>query len=179
MKLLALASPPGGALACALLLLGAGSCASSGAQRRGEGDPFWLSTLTLAGEPLLIGGEGPARLVELWASWCAPCGPASEQAQAALGRHLQTRLYAVSIDADPRVLKHALAAAPRPGTQLLLRGGPAEAARLGLNEVPTFIALDRNGVMVGRVTGLSASLPGALEELLSRAEGRPGRPGGA
>ena len=162
----------------ALLAVTACAGASAGRGPR-EGEPLLLETVTLEGEPFTVGGPGPLRLVELWATWCAPCGPASEEARAALTRHPRVRLQAVSLDGSAEVVRRAVAASPRHGRQLLLRGGPAAAERLGLGRLPAFVMLDRRGRVVGSVSGLSADLAPALERMLRQAEGRPLRPAGA
>jgi len=131
---------------------------------------------TLVGERFVVGGPGPVRLVELWATWCTPCGPAAERARTVLARHPNVVAYAVSIDQDRAELTRRLGEAAPPGTALVLTGGPTAAARAGIPQVPTFLALDARGRLVGTVVGLSPELGPALEKLLRRAEGRMGDP---
>jgi len=130
---------------------------------------------TMAGETVEIGGPGPVRLVELWATWCVPCGPAAERARSVLARHPQVVAYAVALDSDRGAVLRHLASVPGVGTPLLYPGGASAAARRGLDRVPMFVALDARGKVAGTVTGLSSNLGPALERLLSQAEGRAGR----
>ncbi len=55
-----------------------------------------------------------------------------------------------------------------------MRGGAAESARAGVDQVPTFVALDARGHVVGSVSGAGPSLGASLERLLGHAEGRVG-----
>ena len=129
----------------------------------------------MAGETLEIGGPGPVRLVELWATWCDPCGPASERARSVLARHPQVVAYAVALDSDRGAVVRHLASSPGLGTPLLYPGGASAAARRGLDRVPMFVALDVHGNVAGTVTGLSPGLGPALDRILNQAEGRAGR----
>ena len=49
-------------------------------------------------------------------------------------------------------------------------------SRAGIPQVPTFLALDTRGRLVGVVVGLSPGLGPALERLLRLAEGKAGQP---
>ena len=131
---------------------------------------------TLAGERVEIGGPGPVRLVELGATWCEPCGPATERARPVLARHPRVVAYAIALDTDRQAVARHLAATAPLGIPLLYRGGAAGAKRRGFDQVPTFVALDARGRVAGSVTGLGAGLAPALDRLLSQAEGRPGLP---
>lgn len=164
------------AAALALALALATGCGHRAAARRAAELRLPLVAETLAGQRLVVGGPGPVRLVELWATWCTPCGPAAERARAVLARHPGVLAYAVSIDEDRAELTRLLRAAPPPGTALILLGGPTAAARAGIPQVPTFLALDTRGRLVGVVVGLSPGLGPALERLLRLAEGKAGQP---
>jgi thiol-disulfide isomerase/thioredoxin len=131
---------------------------------------------TLDGERVVVGGAGPPRLVEIWATWCEPCGPAAERAGEVLARHPDVAAFSISVDEDAAALARRLAEAPPPGTPLVYPGGPSAAARRGLRDYPTFLALDRRGRLVGSVTGLSAGLGPTLERMLRHAEGKLGGP---
>jgi hypothetical protein len=161
--------------AAAVALALATGCGHRAAARRRAELRLPLVAETLAGQRLVVGGPGPVRLVELWATWCTPCGPAAERARAVLARHPGVLAYAVSIDEDRAELTRLLSAAP-PGTALILPGGPTAAARAGIPQVPTFLALDTRGRLVGVVVGLSPGLGPALERLLLLAEGKAGQP---
>ena len=164
------------AAAAVALALGA-ACAHRAAGGSGGTAPqLPIVAETLSGERLVVGGPGPVRLVELWATWCTPCGPAAERARTVLARHPSVVAYAISIDQDRAELVRRLAEAPPPGTALILSGGPTAAARSGIPQVPTFLALDERGRLVGVVVGFSPGLGPALEKLLRRAEGRMGDP---
>jgi thiol-disulfide isomerase/thioredoxin len=151
--------------------------------RRGEaalpirgplGGEFHLAAETLAGERVEIGGPGPVRLVEVWATWCEPCALAAARARPVLARHPRVVAYAVALDVDRETVSRYVAMTPPPGTPLVLLEGHAAAARRGLDSVPTFIALDARGRVTGAITGLSPGLGPALDRLLRHAEGAVG-----
>jgi thiol-disulfide isomerase/thioredoxin len=153
------------------------ACTLPASRVRGAARPeLPILAQALDGRRVEVGGPGPPRLVEIWATWCPPCGPASERARAVLARHPQVVAYAVSVDEDRAALERRLAGAPPPGQTLVLAGGPSAAARRGLREYPTFLALDAHGRLVGTVVGLWPGLGPALERLLRHAEGKVGEP---
>ncbi|WP_176064197.1 TlpA family protein disulfide reductase [Anaeromyxobacter diazotrophicus] len=162
-------------------LLALAALAASGACAHRAVPPSWAAraelpfvALTLDGERVVVGGPGPPRLVEVWATWCAPCGPAAERARAVLARHPRVAAYAVSVDEDRAALEQRLAERPPPGRPLVLPGGPAAAARRGLRDFPTFLALDARGRLVGVEVGLSPGLGPRLDRMLRHAEGLVG-----
>ena len=180
------------AFAAAIAVLACAACSSgprthsgldSERDRRGEpalpvrgplGGEFHLAAETLAGERVEIGGPGPVRLVEVWATWCEPCALAAARARPVLARHPRVIAYAVALDVDREAVARYVAMTPPPGAPLVLLGGHAAAARRGLDSVPTFIALDARGRVTGAITGLSPGLGPALDRLLRHAEGAVG-----
>ncbi len=151
--------------------------------RRGEaallvrcpvGSEFHLAAETLAGGRVAIGGPGPVRLVEVWATWCEPCALAAVRARTVLARHPRVLAYAVALDVDRETVSRYVAMTPPPGTPLVLLGDRAAAARHGLDRVPAFIAIDARGRVTGAITGLSPGLGPALDRLLRHAEGAVG-----
>jgi thiol-disulfide isomerase/thioredoxin len=157
------------ALALALAL--AACAAGERARRPYRPDVAALSAETLDGTAIPLRGPGPPRLVELWATWCEPCARAAAAARPVLARHPRVRAYAVAVDDDRgAVASHASAV----GEVLVLAGGAADAARAGFDRLPTFVALDARGRVVGAVTGLTPNLAAALDRLLRHAEGGVG-----
>jgi thiol-disulfide isomerase/thioredoxin len=142
-----------------------------GAGDRGAGDLDALAAARLDGTPVALRGPGPPRLVELWATWCEPCAHAAAAARPVLARHPRVRVYAVSVDDDrAAVASHPFAL----GEVLVAAGGAAGAARAGFDRLPTFVALDAHGRVVGTVTGAAPNLAAALDRMLRHAEGGVG-----
>ncbi len=142
-----------------------------------RGDPgseFHLAAETLAGERVEIGGPGPVRLVEVWATWCGPCALAAARARTVLARHPRVLAYAVALDVDREAVSRYVAMTPPPGVPLVLLEDHAAVARRGLDRVPTFVTLDARGRATGAITGLSPGLGPALDRLLRHAEGAVG-----
>ena len=129
---------------------------------------------TLDGERRALGGPGPVRLVEVWATWCVPCAPAGERARGVLARHPSVVAYAVALDADREAVRRRLATDPPPGEPFLYPGGAGAAMRRGLGTVPMFIALDARGRVVGTLVGDAPGLGPALDRLLREAMGEAG-----
>jgi thiol-disulfide isomerase/thioredoxin len=169
----------GRVLHAAAWLAAAAVAAGCGPSRRALREPHPVLPLqaeTLDGAPFTVGGGGPVRLVELWATWCAPCGPAADRARAVLARHPRVVAYGISVDGDRAALLQRLRDDPPPGTPLVLPGGSAAAARAGMTELPTFLVLDARGRVAGVVVGLTPSLGAELTRLIRRAEGRGAEP---
>ncbi len=167
------------ALALALAL----ACSAAAGPRSAASAPLALSPLagdlpveTLAGAPRHLGGPGPVRVVELWATWCEPCAAAAARAAPVLARHPRVVAYAVALDPDRDAVARHLVASPPLGEPLLLRGGPSAAARRGHDQIPAFFVLDARGREVGSVTGSTPNLGPRLERLLRLAEGDRGEP---
>ncbi|MFL5271791.1 MAG: TlpA family protein disulfide reductase [Anaeromyxobacteraceae bacterium] len=160
------------ARAALALLVAAASCtASQPARRAGAGDLGALAAARLDGTPVALRGPGSPRLVELWATWCEPCAHAAAAARPVLARHPRVHVYAVSVDDDrAAVASHPFAL----GEVLVAAGGAAGAARAGFDRLPTFIALDAHGRVVGTVTGAAPNLAAALDRMLRHAEGGVG-----
>jgi hypothetical protein len=129
---------------------------------------------TLDGHRIDLGGPGPVRLVELWATWCAPCGPAAEIARPVLRRHPGVTAYSLALDERAAVARH-LASEPMLGTVLVYPGGIGAATKRGIRDLPMFVAIDAHGRVAGTIVGLRPGLAATLDRLLNQAQGRSGR----
>lgn len=129
---------------------------------------------TLEGQRVELGAPGPVRLVELWATWCAPCAPATAAARPVLARHPRVVAYSLALDDRDAVARHVVAN-PALGSVLVYPGGASAASRRGLNQLPMFVAIDTRGRVAGTIVGLRPGLAAALDRLLGQAEGRAGR----
>jgi thiol-disulfide isomerase/thioredoxin len=140
----------------------------------GPAGPARLTAATLAGERVDLGGPGPVRLVEVFATWCAPCRAAAPVVRAVLARHPEVAGWSLSIDDDLEALAAEAARAPPPGRLVVHAGGLAGAARRGLDRVPLFLVLDARGRVVAEVMGYSPGLGARLERAIRNAQGTSG-----
>ncbi len=160
------------ALALALSLC---ACAHRApAWRSGPG--LGLPAETLDGRPYPLSGPGAVRLVDVWASWCAPCAEAAPRVRRVLARHPGVVGLSLSVDDDPAALRRHLERHGVPGLPLRCPGGFPAAARRGLDAIPLFVVLDGRGRLAGEVRGLTPRLEAELDRLVRLALHGPGEP---
>ncbi|MDF1564151.1 MAG: TlpA disulfide reductase family protein [Deltaproteobacteria bacterium] len=143
-----------------LLLLAQGGCPRRIAAHMRLGSPLALEVLDAEGGLRELGGQGPARLLVIWASWCARCPTALDEG-ARVAAEYGLLYAAVSVDADERLAREA-------NRQLAVQG-PAlwdEAARAssltGVRRVPTFLLVDEEGRLAGIFEGVELGTLSAL-----------------
>lgn len=112
-----------------------------------------LPALTL---PLVRGGtwssmtaRGSALVIDVWASWCKPCGKAFPKLDALAARGVN--VIAISIDEDPAAIEAFLAefplsAAVAHDAKQTLVGPP-----LRISQLPTLLVVDAAGVIRHRI----------------------------
>lgn len=114
------------------------------------GKPLDLGASTLDGEPVAVGGpDRSVRVIVLWASWCRSCYelfPALDVLAASAGG-VGLSVHAISVDEDPEKVRGALERIPKRVHVLWDRGAERLGERLGIEELPTIIVLDRAGVV--------------------------------
>jgi thiol-disulfide isomerase/thioredoxin len=128
-----------------------GACGA--AQRDREVDQP-LPALTL---PLIDGGTWSSTaphdvlVIDIWASWCKPCGKAFPKLDA-LARDAKTTVVAISIDEDPDAIRAYLAEFPlgvpvAHDAKQTVTGPPLRIAHL-----PSVLVIDRDGIIRRRLT---------------------------
>jgi len=158
---------------------------------RGSMETFRLHAVPRDLPPLRFqdGGERPVGLedfrgrvvlLNLWATWCAPCideMPALERLQAALGGDAFT-VVALSIDrqgrrlVEPFVQRLNLSRLP-----VYLDPSGASARALGVPGLPTTVLIDRDGRELGRIAGVAPWDGEAAANLIRFAASLPRMPG--
>lgn len=151
-----------------LLMLLAARPASAGTA------PSYLSNLSGvtngAGEPIALGDlRGKVVVVDIWASWCAPCVASLPDLQA-IARQLRgrgVRIVPISIDRGGAMA--AVRAYAREDIRALpLNVGPPEeiTKRFGVEGLPFTVVYDPTGKIVARFQGARLRTPAALRRAI-------------
>jgi len=124
-------------------------CATGGPSRAAQsGKTLELVVPDLAGRDVDVGADaGKVRVVDFWATWCAPCRE-ELPALAALEKDLGSRglaVYAVSFDEDGGAIAPFLASSGPAPRVLWDRGGTRSVAACGVERLPTTLVVDRRG----------------------------------
>lgn len=131
--------------------------------------PAPLPTLNL---PLLAGGSwsstsmrGSVLVIDVWASWCKPCGQAFPKLDAFAARHPDIHVVAISIDEDPAAASAFVSQfglhvpAVHDAQQSVTR------APLGVSQLPTLLIVDADGMVRRRIDEPSERDYDRLDEL--------------
>lgn len=114
------------------------------------GRPLDLGVTSLDGEPVAVGGEDArVRAVVIWATWCRACFelfPALD-VLAAGGEGRGFVVHAISVDVDVEKVREALGRIPPRVHVLWDRGAERVGERLGIEELPMILVLDRRGIV--------------------------------
>lgn len=135
------------------------------------GKPLDLGAVSLDGEPVPVGGaDGRVCAVVLWATWCRTCFelfPALDVlVGSAEGRGLS--VHAISVDEDPGKVREALPRIPSRVHVLWDKGAERLGERLGIEELPTILVLDRKGIVRFIHEGSDERLVGQIDAELRR-----------
>ena len=137
----------------ALILSG---CAGAAPANRSTDEATPLPALTL---PRLSGGgtwdstsaRGSDLVIDVWASWCKPCGASFPKLDAFAARRPDIAIVAISIDEDPQAARDFLVHFPlrvptvQDAEQRVLR------PPLGITRLPTLLVVDKGGVIRHRI----------------------------
>ncbi|MBL8837867.1 MAG: TlpA family protein disulfide reductase [Alphaproteobacteria bacterium] len=123
--------------------------------------------------------RGRIVLLNLWATWCAPCVeemPALDRMQTALGGEHFT-VVALSIDRQgKRIVDPFVARLNTPALPIYLDPSGASARTLAVAGLPTTLLIDREGRELGRIAGAVPWDNAAAAELIRLAIGLPTMP---
>jgi thiol-disulfide isomerase/thioredoxin len=117
------------------------------------------------------GSKGKLTLLDFWATWCGPCRaslPGLKQLQSVYGSD-KLEVISISEDHSQQAWQQFVAANGMNWTQRFDTGGE-QMHHYGANALPTYIVLDSNGAVLGRLVGEDPSTPLAdrLAPILNR-----------
>ncbi|TQV86175.1 TlpA family protein disulfide reductase [Exilibacterium tricleocarpae] len=111
----------------------------------------------LAGNPVaLADSHGAVRVINFWATWCAPCRvemPTLEALQEQFAPE-QVLVLAVSVDENPAEVASYIAA-ERYTFSVLLDNHRQAAPRYGANMYPFSVIVDKRGRMIDKIAGIT------------------------
>lgn len=140
------------------------------------GPPVELAFTTGEGAPAdLAGLRGRVVLVNLWATWCAPCikeMPALDRLQAKLGG-AEFQVVAIAVDRQgERIVRPFFEKLGLSRLALFLDPSNAASRVLDAKGLPITVLLDRDGRELGRVLGAADWDAPELEGVIRKAIGR-------
>lgn len=145
----------------ALLACLAMSCAT----KTGQAAPDWSLRDEKGAIRAMHDYDGTVRLMYFWATWCAPCGPVGKRVeeihQEFSGRGLET--LAVHYDDTGAPLDYAR---EHGYTFTIFPSGNSVAKLYDVSKIPTILVVDRDGVVVYRMTGFEDEVLGGLERFV-------------
>jgi thiol-disulfide isomerase/thioredoxin len=121
--------------------------------------------------------QGKVVLLDFWGTWCPPCR-ASVPILQALNRKYTTQpfeLVGVSSDNDEAAWKSFIATNRMNWREYLDLSGEVQ-LQFGIDSFPTYVVLDKEGVILFRQSGVGASTERELETVIDKALKRPYTP---
>jgi thiol-disulfide isomerase/thioredoxin len=93
--------------------------------------------------------RGSVVFLDVWATWCAPCQDALPMYQDLAQQYGSKglKVYALSVDEDPKQIGDFLQTTKVTLPVLLDPGGDVASDRLGVTKMPTTFIIDRHGVV--------------------------------
>ena len=113
----------------------------------------------------------PPAVVELWASWCAPCRETMPETAAAVERigEGSVQWLPVSLDEDPEAARAFLDSIALHPVPLVAVDVDAWRTQLGISELPVLLLVDEHGLVLERFSGVGPDTIPSLEQALVRA----------
>lgn len=133
------------------------------------GKPLDLGVASLSGEPVAVGGpDANVRVVVLWATWCGRCFQLFPALDVLAGDGRGVAIHAISVDEDPVKVGEARARIPPRVHVLWDRGAERLGERLGIEELPTILVIDRRGLVRHVHEGADERLIGLVDREVRR-----------
>lgn len=140
-----------------------------------------FSFATLEGETISNAAlRGKVVLLDFWGSWCGPCRESVPILVDIRKRYLNRpfQMVGISSDSEERAWKSFIAANHMDWSEYLDRSGAVQGL-FKVDSFPTFIVLDRDGVIRFRQSGVSEMSASELDDAINKALKRPSQPAAA
>jgi len=142
-------------IAVALMAYALLACAGAAPASKSSTVAEPLPALTL---PLLAGGtwastsaQGKPLVIDVWASWCKPCGKAFPKLNALAARRTDVVVVAITIDEDVAAARDFIAQFPLQVTVAQDTEHALTRAPLSIAQLPALLIVDGDGVIRHRI----------------------------
>jgi thiol-disulfide isomerase/thioredoxin len=116
--------------------------------------------------------KGKVVVLDFWASWCGPCKAASPTMQSLYQKYAKQGLVVIGANITDPVAKAAAYPKEHKYTYPFTSGNDAYANKLGIQNIPVFMFIDRKGIVQKVDTGFgpnsAADWEKAIKQLLAK-----------
>lgn len=129
--------------------------------------------------------KGRVVLLDFWATWCGPCHQALPELKAIQKRFAKEafEIVSISVDRDRRALEAFVKKNEMTWPQLFDEGSRVAHGAFGINDFPSYVLLDPEGIVVYYARGYAPStasrLNAQIEQALKRAGSKKAAPSSA
>jgi thiol-disulfide isomerase/thioredoxin len=114
--------------------------------------------------------RGKVVLLDFWATWCPPCRASIPSIKGLQGKYAgkQVQIISISSDSDEQAWRSFVAAQHMNWTEYIDLPRNIQNA-FGVDSLPTYVVIDKDGVVRFRQSGFGNETPGEIEEAINKA----------